>query len=369
MLVGLLCLNVLACCVRRGLRIAGSAMHAARESALRDSAALPGTRRLMLPACSGTEDYIERELRQRFGKNVGKSVRNDRIVLYAERGIVARAAFFAAHLSIVAVLAGALLAARGFVWYCDIERGQSIEPLIAVDAAGTRRKLDFGIRCDDFSVARRTKSEEFGTIWCQLSIIENGRVQRSKRIDFSSSLRFGGFDFYQHSSASVRERARIAVTDPTGAETTIIVRNRETFLLPHSDRMLHVVSFKPNALRVRTPASPSFLWIRRDPVLFSASPQERYSLRLMDMDRVPVARLKIIHDPGKYVLWIGTCCGITGFLLMFLFPRRRLRVVCTPERSAYAVTIETDGPLSDRCAEAIAAALLARDGATPGGHE
>ena len=361
-LVWLLCLNVCACCGRYVVRILVASSRDAQYNQKPCTFSLPVVRRITLQGGSDTADGIEKEFRRRFKGSVRKSIWDGKNVLYAERNGFAQIGFFVAHVSIVAVLIGALMAARGSTWYCDIERGQSINPLIVSDAAGNQRKLNFGIRCEDYFVEHRQGSSDVGSMWCLLSIIEHGTIRATQRIDFSSSLRFRGFDFYQQRGTSVRERARIAVTDPTGPETLVTVRNRESFLLPGSDMMLQVVSLKQNALRVRTQSTPSFVWITNDKSSFYASTREPYLLRLVDVDRAQVVRLKIVYDPGKYVLWIGACCGSAGFLFMFLFPRSRVRIICNTGNTIGDVIVEADGPRSVRFAEELADAFRVRVG-------
>jgi cytochrome c biogenesis protein len=118
--------------------------------------------------------------------------------LVAEKGRWSRLGVPAVHLSIVIILAGALIGSIfGFDGFVKIPEGGSRDYIRLRNSADTL-SLGFEVRCDDFEVSFYDSGspKEFRS---SLVILENGREVAKKEIIVNDPLRYRGINFFQSS--------------------------------------------------------------------------------------------------------------------------------------------------------------------------
>jgi len=118
--------------------------------------------------------------------------------LVAEKGRWTRLGVPVVHLSIVIILAGALVGSfYGFDGFINIPEGESTR-FIRLRNSNDTLSLGFEVRCDDFDVSFYDSGspKEFRS---SLIILENGRKVIEKEIIVNDPLRYKGINFFQSS--------------------------------------------------------------------------------------------------------------------------------------------------------------------------
>lgn len=143
-------------------------------------------------------------IRKRFRRVATESTENGfRIV--AERGRWTRLGVTGVHLSIVVLLAGALVGSLfGFDGYVNIAEGESVDR-VRLRNDNTVMALGFEVRCEDFDVSFYDSGapKEYRS---RLQILENGKTVVEKDIIVNDPLRYKGVNFFQSSYGSLPAR-------------------------------------------------------------------------------------------------------------------------------------------------------------------
>jgi cytochrome c biogenesis protein len=259
--------------------------------------------------------------------------------LYAEKGRLTHFGFYLAHLSMLTLVIGIMVATQGYHYALDVARGQVIDPLTVVDNKGKVIKLDFGLRCDDFSVSYYEGGREIKEISCTLSLLAGGTQRRSQTIDFSRALSHRGFDIFQNRTVSVRQRARIAVTAPDGQTHMYEKQTGESITLPGTQLSVRAVSFRQGSLQLISLSTPGRLWISKAPARFPDTALQGFTFRLEELADTETTSLKIIYDPAKKIVWCSFLAMIVGFFAMFFLSHLRMWITTEPREEGCLITI------------------------------
>lgn len=259
--------------------------------------------------------------------------------LYAEKGRLSHFGFYLAHLSMLTLVIGIMVATQGYHYALDVTRGQVIDPLTVVDAKGKVKKLDFGLRCDDFSVSYYEDGKEIKEISCMLSILEGGNKLRTQAINFSRALSYKGFDIFQNRTVTVQQRARISVMAPNGQTHAYEKQNGDTIMLPGTQLSVRALSFRPGSLQLMSLSTPGRLWISHTPVSFAEPALKGFTFRLEGFADTETTTLKILYDPAKKLVWGSFIVMIAGFFMMFFLSHQRMWVTAEQSKNGCMVTI------------------------------
>jgi len=127
-------------------------------------------------------------LNSEFAK-ITRTEKDEKIYLFAQKGIYSRFGAYITHLSILIIMAGAVI---GNVWgykaYVNIVEGSSIDQVRSRNGTGPI-DLGFTVRCDDFDVSYYPNSNRPKDYNSDLVILEDG-------------LTYKGIKFYQSSYGS-----------------------------------------------------------------------------------------------------------------------------------------------------------------------
>ncbi|MFH2058096.1 MAG: cytochrome c biogenesis protein ResB [Pseudomonadota bacterium] len=146
------------------------------------------------------QDSLINQYETFLSKKIGKVIKEkteSSMVLYAEKGRWTRIGIYFVHSSILLLLVGALIGAIfGFKANLRLDEGQTSD--IVHLSKGMPLKLDFSIRCNDFSVKFYDTGapEEFKS---NLTIIEHGKERFTKDIIVNQPLRYKGINIFQSS--------------------------------------------------------------------------------------------------------------------------------------------------------------------------
>lgn len=293
-----------------------------------------------------------------LSKTLGRPKRSEessRRHFFAEKGKLSRLGVYGVHLSILLILAGALIGSLyGFRGYVNIEEGQMADRIVL---QGKRRvePLGFAVRLNQFQVSfyPNGSPKEFKST---VSIVNGGREVLQEAIRVNHPLTYRGISFYQSSYGvagvdravlTVKERnsgKTLSVTSPIGERTEIpgsgsfliLTRFQEDFqgLGP----ALQAILFEPNR-------PPENFWVFENHPELEEKRPGRYQFAVQEITPRYYSGLQVTKDPGVWVVWTGCFLMMAGFFMVFFLSHRRVWVRLTGEERGTRVEI---GGLSHR---------------------
>ena len=132
-----------------------------------------------------------------FGRVVTEE-KKDGFIVFGEKWRWSRLGVYIVHLSVVTLLAGALIGSFfGFEGFVNIPEGESAKAILLRNS-GQTFSLPFEIRCNDFDVSFYSTGEprEFRS---SLTIIEEGKEALTQDIIVNDPLRYRGINIFQSS--------------------------------------------------------------------------------------------------------------------------------------------------------------------------
>ncbi len=350
-LLGLLCMNLIACSLRRLPRdwksITSPPM--VLDEALERSLPFSKPWKTRYGASEmerKVSEFLGREFAAPHVTRVGKEVH-----LFAQKGRYGRVGVYVLHLSIIIIFIGVIIGSLfGLETYAEIPEGGSITTVVA--GPGDRKiELGYTLRCDSFSVSYYETGvpKEFKSV---LSIIEKGRTVVDKsEVIVNRPLTYRGVTFYQsgYSTAgppsfhfSARERA-------TGSVARVTARQGETVSLPNGDSLKpleFIPEVRPNFPHASGPAvlaeliprvgeHQTILLLQRYPD-FDSQRGGALAFTFDSVDEAWITGLKVVRDPGVIVVWIGCFLLVGGLITAFFLSNRRIWVRIADGRAVMA---------------------------------
>jgi cytochrome c biogenesis protein len=164
-------------------------------------------------------DIYQPLITRRYGY-VSVSRSNEATVIYGEKGRLSRLGVYIVHLSVVFLLLGGLVGSRfGFEGFVNIAEGEATDT-IRIRNTGQIHRLDFEIRCDDFTLTLYDTGapKEYRST---LTLLEGGNAVKQKEVIVNDPLRYRGINIFQASYGKLppETMARPQTPDPGPAET------------------------------------------------------------------------------------------------------------------------------------------------------
>ncbi|MBR9986413.1 MAG: cytochrome c biogenesis protein ResB, partial [Desulfosarcina sp.] len=191
---------------------------------------------------TGYEAYFKRRFRRSRTEAVEDGFR-----ILGEKGRWTRLAVTAVHLSVVMLLAGALIGSVfGFDGYVNIAEGERVDR-IQLRNSGAVVPLGFDILCEDFDVSfyETGAPKEYRS---RLHILEEGQTVLQKDIIVNDPLRYKGINLFQSSYGSLPPKAlTLGFTSRDGGEKverTMAVGQQAD--LPGSGKRFHLKAVEGN---------------------------------------------------------------------------------------------------------------------------
>ncbi|RLB18977.1 MAG: hypothetical protein DRG82_02680 [Deltaproteobacteria bacterium] len=354
-LIGTLALNLIICSVNRFPGIWKRFSALPRPDRQKPFENLPDNLTITVPGQTKTvAKNVEHFFQKKYKRVRGKASGNT-FYLYAERGRLTHFGFYLVHLSILIILAGAIVGSLfGFEAYVNIVEGGETD-FVGRTTNMDRIPLGFTVRCDRFFVdfydngtPREYRSD--------LTFLAAGKVLEKKSILVNHPAHFRGITFYQANYGKVAgDRARLKIIRKASepATTVVEVKKGESIPLPGGDGHFRVSDIREDfmnmgpalLIRVHPDGGQEIsFWVFRDreaiekrfPGLtkkftkLNPSAFKPYTFTVEQLDTRYYTGLQVAKDPGVPLVWTGCFLMVGGFFITFFMSHRRIWVRVTP---------------------------------------
>ncbi len=311
---------------------------------------------------SNIKEHVATSLRK-IGFKTSESSEGSSLQLYSEKGNFSRLGVYITHLSILIILAGAIIGSFfGFNGYLPLQEGETSS--FAYRDRNLKEPLGFQIRCDNFEVDFYGGSNMPKDYTSWLSIIKNGKVVKRKSIEVNDPLKYEGITFYQSNYGTVPDKNsgififRIYSSD--GKSVEINPRVGDKFTIPGTSIEGHIKFFSP-ALAI-DPDGRSFTFdeLLVNPAVFIEfweSGKQKYSgwilkrnprtwilpdgnkLEFLGYWGVEYTGLQVRKDPGVLFVYLGCIIMSIGLYITFFMSHKKIWVNMVEEKNTTRILI------------------------------
>ncbi len=269
--------------------------------------------------------------------------------LFAQKGIYSRFGAYTTHLSILVIMAGALVGNFfGYKAYVNIVEGTSTSQVWSRNGQAPI-DLGFTVRCDDFDVSYYPNSNRPKDYNSDLVVLENGQEILRKRIEVNDPLSYKGITFYQSSYGPAGTGFfKVKVTEnATGKVTNINARMGQHTKLPGGsafaiDDFADNGRFGPAArIHVDSPDGrhgTPFMVLKNYPD-FDVRRGGKFSFTLVSYEQPQFTGLQVAKDPGVEIVWLGCTLMVFGSLIAFFMSHKRIWVCLEEDGGKTKVTV------------------------------
>jgi len=290
-------------------------------------------------SCKGSKEQIAEQVSNVLKKEFSKTIlteKDEKLYLFSQKGIYSRFGAYITHLSILIIMAGAIIGdVGGFKAYVNIVEGTAVDQVQS--HTGAPIDLGFTVRCDNFDVSYYENSNRPKDYNSDLVILENGKEVVHKRIEVNDPLTYKGIRFYQSSYGSAGSPfLKIKATETaTGKAIELKADQGKQVQLPNGYSFA-VTNFTENyrnfgpaaLLQVNSPdgklGSP-FVVLQKHPQL-DIERGGVFSFALLGYDQPFYTGLQVTKDPGVNIVWAGCFLIVFGSLTAFFFSHKRIWV-------------------------------------------
>jgi len=256
--------------------------------------------------------------------------------LLAEKEIFSRMGVYCIHLSILIILAGALIGSfYGFRGNVDLMEGQAADRAVLRNGQQARFP-GFSVKLEKFSVSFYSTGapKEFKSI---LTLMDKDRKILTEPILVNHPLTYKGITFYQSRyDIAGLEKAILVVQDKeSGKEVLIAAQMGKRTEVPGDSGFILLDHFLPDfqgmgpALQIilSEPDRPQQkFWLLQNHPKFADQRTGRYRLTIKEIEPRYYSGLQVTKDPGVGVVWAGCLIMMAGFYMTFLMSHRRIWV-------------------------------------------
>ncbi len=300
----------------------------------------------------------------KIGFKPSESPSDNGFQFFAEKGNFTRLGVYITHLSILIILAGAIIGLKfGFNGTLNLPEGET-SPVAFIDR-GVEVPLGFELRCDNFEVEFYGDSDMPKAYKSWLTVFKNGREVMKKVISVNNPLTYEGITFYQSSFGTIQENIKngvivLRVVSRDGQSSQINTRIGGTFTMPGSADVGRVTNFSP-ALSFDQSGTPfTYDAALNNPAIYVELPDvggkpysgwilKRYpqtwrlpdgsSVEFLDFWGVEYTGLQVRKDPGVWIVYLGCIIMATGLYITFFMSHKRLWVNVAEEKGAAKIFI------------------------------
>lgn len=281
------------------------------------------------------------------------------VQVIAEHGRYSRLGVYLTHLSIVIILAGAMIGMKyGFNGQLNLLEGTSSG--VAYFGQEKEMPLGFEVKCEDFAVTYYDKSDTPKSFRSWLTILENGKPvlingKETTEIEVNAPLRYKGITFYQSSYGFAPNRDAIfkfALTGKDGKKQGVSLKFEESFTIPGTEVKGRVADFSPAIAVDESGKLFTYAESMNNPAVFvefSEKGKIKYSrwilirypetwdlpdgrVEFVDLWGAQYTGLQVRKDPGVGVVYLGCILMTLGLYLSFFMSHCRLWVLFREER-------------------------------------
>jgi cytochrome c biogenesis protein len=348
LLLGLLSLNLVICSLNRFPVTWKSFRAKAFPDTFTSLENLPASAILM------TEERHERALQRmeallaRKYRKAEKKETSQGTFLHAERGRFSLFGVYIIHLSILIIIAGAVVGSIvGFNGFVKVAEGESVDT-IHLKGNGGEKKLNFSIRCDRFSVNYYEDGlpMEYRS---DLTFLKNDSIAYHGSLLVNHPITFEGIRFYQASYGTM-SGGKITLTfrKSGGKKQRVTISSGDAFELPEGRAQIRLLRVEENLmqmgpavkLNVRSSNRDIQFWVFKEieeikkinPGILTYVPLlnpglfKPYIFSLDHMDRKYYTGLQVTYDPGIPIVAAGAFLLFAGFMVVFFISHRQIMI-------------------------------------------
>ncbi len=312
---------------------------------------------------AGTKEKIVSAMSS-VGFKPEESGEGETVQFYAEHGNYARLGVYIVHLSILIILAGAILGIFfGYNAFLNLPEGEISS--VAYRDRGTEVPLGFDLRCDNFEVEYYPNTEMPKAYKSWLTVLKNGQEVMKKSIVVNDPLKFEGITFYQssfgmHPDGFKRGILILKAAAAGGQAQQLNVRIGDTFTIPGTGVQGLVKDFSPALSFDESGKAFTFAEQMVNPAVFVEFSEKgvlKFSgwifkrfpntwqladgsrVEFLDLWGVQYTGMQVRKDPGVGIVYLGCIIMAIGLYMTFFMSHRRVWVSLTEEKNALKVVI------------------------------
>jgi cytochrome c biogenesis protein len=259
--------------------------------------------------------------------------------LFAEKERLSRLGVYFIHLSVLVILAGALIGYYfGFRGNVNLVEGEAADRVM-LRSEGQVQPLGFRLRLDQFSVSFYASGapKEFKSA---VTILDETRPARTESIRVNHPLTYKGISFYQsnYGVAGVKKavltiqdrvsRKEITVPASMGIKTEI-PGGTSSFVLAQFMQDLQGMGPALQVLLFELNRPHENFWVLLNHPEFSQRRPGPYQFNIKEIEPRYYSGLQVTKDPGVWVVWAGCFLMMAGFYVAFFLSHRRIWVRLT----------------------------------------
>ena len=290
---------------------------------------------------------VENLLRRKY-KKIRRKDTDSTTFIYGEKGAYSNFGVYIIHLSILIVITGAIIGSLlGFGAFVNIPEGESTNTVHLGRQKGVK-KLDFTVRCDKFTISfyENGMPKEYRS---NLSFLKDNNVILQGPLLVNHPITVNGIRFYQASYGTTPGgQAHITVRRENEKETTVKVKQKDSFYLKEKNATVNIVKIEKNfmsmgpavLMHIQNPEGTVRIWVfkrieqMRDKIpdltkkvpTFNPGRYKPYYFKLNRIESNYYTGLQLSQDPGVVIVAIGSFFVILGLFVTFFSSHKRLWV-------------------------------------------
>lgn len=283
----------------------------------------------------------------------GIHTRKEGFTIYGEKGRWAGIGVPVVHLSVVLILAGALVGSFfGFDGYVNVPEG-GFADRIQLRNSNEMKALGFEVVCNDFNIEYYPSGavKEYRS---DLQIRQNGDILAEKSIVVNDPLKYGGIRFFQSSYGALPpENFEVKITSAaTDQSKKYMTRSGAAIPLPDDSGMFVITGFNRDyhfkdvelgqavegQLRVKDKAPVPVVLPLRFPT-FDKMRKGAWVISVVNYDSQFYTGLQVRKDPGVYLVYLGFIFILGGCWIIFFNANQKILVEVKPMGENSAVSI------------------------------
>lgn len=268
-------------------------------------------------------------------------------MITGQRGKWSRLSVYGVHLSILIILAGAIIGGvTGFKAYVFLPEGRSTE---AVFLQGNRQPiaLGFALACDQTQVTRYADGS-VSEYRADLRIVDpRNSTSYQQSVIVNHPLSYDGINFYLAEFYPLDEYYIVISNLQTGAQQAFRAPPHEIFSWPEAQVNIELAEFTRNPegyvqlARINFAAGENTLaedfWVRNHQSITFAQNNQEYQVSVSQLTSVLLLANK---DPGVMIVYSGFIMMLIGLPWCFLTSHQRIRITIAPQKSGCRIRID-----------------------------
>ncbi|MBA4374403.1 MAG: hypothetical protein C0402_16245 [Thermodesulfovibrio sp.] len=286
------------------------------------------------------------------------------VQLFAEKGNFTRLGVYITHLSILIILAGAIIGIYfGYNAFLNLPEGEVSS--VAYKDKGVEIPLGFDLRCDNFEVEYYPNTEMPKAYKSWLTVLKNGKEVMKKSIVVNDPLTFEGVTFYQssfgmHPDGFSKGVVIVKASASGGQVQQLNLKVGDKFTIPGTTIEGNLLDFSPALSFDENGKAFTFAEQMVNPAIyvdFSDKGVKKYSgwllkrlpktwnmpdgsrVEFVDLWGVQYTGMQVRKDPGVFLVYLGCIIMAIGLYMTFFMSHRRVWVALTEEKDSVKILI------------------------------